>query len=72
MKASKLLLCLSIFLLIASCESKGSRDKKICALYEEDKIDAVKALDSLGLKPNENGGRFKPVELFCGKFKVTN
>jgi hypothetical protein len=50
-----------------SCDSQGARDQQTCALYNADKIDAVEALERLGLQPNENGQRFEPVETTCAK-----
>jgi len=50
MKTSKRLLLLTLIALLASCNSQGARDKQTCALYNADKIDAVEALERLGLQ----------------------
>ena len=67
MKTLKKLLLLTLITLLASCDSKGDRDQQTCSLYNADKIDAVEALERLGLQPNENGQRFEPVETTCAK-----
>ena len=69
MKTSKRLLLLTLIALLASCNSQGARDKQTCALYNADKIDAVEALERLGLKANENGQRFEPVATTCAQFR---
>ncbi len=56
-------------LALASCDSKQTDQKKTCALYDQDKIDAVEALIRLDLQANENGGRFEPVERLCSSFR---
>ena len=50
---------------LVSCDSQGAREQQTCALYNADKIDAVEALERLGLQPNKNGRRFEPVETAC-------
>lgn len=67
MKTSRKLLLLTLITLLVSCDSQGARDQQTCALYNADKIDAVEALERLGLQPNENGQRFEPVETTCAK-----
>jgi hypothetical protein len=67
MKTSKRLLLLTLIALLASCNSQGARDKQTCALYNADKIDAVEALERLGVQANENGQRFEPVETTCAQ-----
>ena len=67
MKTSIKLLLLTLITLLVSCDSQGARDQQTCALYNADKIDAVEALERLGLQPNENGQRFEPVETTCAK-----
>jgi hypothetical protein len=67
MKTSIKLLPLTLITLLASCDSQRARDQQTCALYNADKIDAVEALERLGLQPNENGQRFEPVETTCAK-----
>ena len=68
MKTSKQLLFFILLPLLMCCESnKDARDREICALYEADKIDAVEALENLGLKPNTNGRRFEPIQTFCAQ-----
>lgn len=67
MKTSKRLPLLTLIALLASCNSQGARDKQTCALYNADKIDAVEALERLGLQANENGQRFEPVETTCAQ-----
>ena len=67
MKTSKRQLLLTLIALLASCNSQGARDKQTCALYNADKIDAVEALERLGLKANENGQRFEPVATTCAQ-----
>ena len=67
MKTSKRLVLLTLIALLASCNSQGARDKQTCALYNADKIDAVEALERLGLQANENGQRFEPVETTCAQ-----
>ena len=53
--------------LLMSCDSHGSREQQTCSLYNADKIDAVEALERLGLQPNKNGQRFEPVETACSQ-----
>ena len=65
----KQLLPLILTSLLMSCGSQGARDQQTCALYNADKIDAVEALDRLGLQPNENGQRFEPVETTCAQYR---
>ncbi len=67
MKTSKQLLAFTLITLLVSCDSQGARDQKVCALYNADKIDAVEALERLGLQANENGQRFEPVETTCAQ-----
>ena len=52
---------------LMSCNSQGAREQQTCALYNADKIDAVEALERLGLQPNKNGQRFEPVETACSQ-----
>ncbi len=53
--------------LLMSCNSKKDNKQQTCNLYNTDKIDAVEALERLGLQPNKNGKRFKPVETACAQ-----
>jgi len=54
---------------LVSCNAKEAKDQQTCSLYNSDKIDAVEALERLGLQPNKNGQRFEPVETTCASFK---
>ena len=65
MKTLKRLLPFALIVLLMSCDSQGAREQQTCALYNADKIDAVEALERLGLQPNKNGRRFEPVETAC-------
>ena len=67
MKTTEQLLALTLMALLVSCDSQGAREQQTCALYNSDKIDAVEALERLGLQPNENGQRFEPVETTCAQ-----
>ena len=67
MKTSRKLLLLTLITLLVSCDTQGARDQQTCALYNADKIDAVEALERLGLQANENGQRFEPVETTCAQ-----
>ena len=67
MKTSRKLLLLTLITLLVSCDTQGARDQQTCALYNADKIDAVEALERLGLQPNRNEQRFEPVETTCAK-----
>ena len=69
MKISKQLLPLTLFVFLVSCNAKEAKDQQTCSLYNADKIDAVEALERLGLQPNKNGQRFEPVETTCASFK---
>ena len=65
MKTKEQLLAITFIALLMSCESQGAKEEQTCALYNADKIDAVEALERLGLQPNKNGQRFEPVETAC-------
>ena len=65
MKTAERLLAITIMAFLMSCNSQGAREQQTCALYNADKIDAVEALERLGLQPNKNGRRFEPVETAC-------
>ena len=67
MKTTNRLLALTLIAFLASCDSQETRDQQTCALYNTDKIDAVEALDRIGLQPNKNGHRFQPVEIACAQ-----
>ena len=69
MKISKRLLPFTLFVFLVSCNAKEAKDQQTCSLYNADKIDAVEALERLGLQPNKNGQRFEPVETTCASFK---
>ena len=72
MKTTNRLLVLTLIAFLASCDSQETRDQQTCALYNTDKIDAVEALDRIGLQPNKNGQRFGPVETTCAQFKASS
>ena len=72
MKTSQRLLPFAFIALLVSCDSQGARDQQTCALYNADQIDAVEALERLGLQPNENGQRFEPVERACTHSKKSS
>ncbi len=55
-----------------SCTSKEDGKQQTCNLYNADKIDAVEALERLGLQPNTNGQRFKPVETTCAQSRLSS
>ena len=65
MKTKEQLLAITFIALLMSCDSQGAKEEQTCALYNADKIDAVEALERLGLQPNKNGRRFEPVETAC-------
>ena len=65
MKTKEQLLAITFIALLMSCDSQGAKEEQTCALYNADKIDAVEALERLGLQPNKNGQRFEPVETAC-------
>jgi hypothetical protein len=65
MKTTERLLAITIMAFLMSCNSQGAIEQQTCALYNADKIDAVEALERLGLQPNKNGRRFEPVETAC-------
>lgn len=67
MKTTERLLAITFMAFLMSCDSQGAREQQqqTCALYNADKIDAVEALERLGLQPNKNGRRFEPVETAC-------
>ena len=67
MKPTNRLLALTLITFLASCDSQEARDQQTCALYNTDKIDAVEALERLGLQPNKDGQRFQPVETACAQ-----
>ena len=69
MKIANRLLALTLIALLGACESEDAKKQRACDLYNADKIDAVEALERLGLKPNENGQRFEPVETACAQPK---
>ena len=69
MKISKYLLPFTLFVFLVSCNAKEAKDQQTCSLYNADKIDAIEALERLGLQPNKNGQRFEPVETTCASFK---
>lgn len=69
MKTSKRLLPFTLFVFLVSCNAKEAKEQQTCSLYNADKIDAVEALERLGLQPNKNGQRFEPVETTCASFK---
>ena len=67
MKTKEQLLAITFIALLMSCDSQGAKEEQTCALYNADKIDAVEALERLGLQPNKNGQRFEPVETACAQ-----
>ena len=67
MKTTERLLAITFMAFLVSCDSQGARDQQTCALYNADQIDAVEALERLGLQANENGQRFEPVETTCAQ-----
>ena len=69
MKTKEQLLAITFIALLMSCDSQGTKEEQACALYNADKIDAVEALERLGLQPNKNGQRFEPVETACDQFR---
>ena len=69
MKTKEQLLAITFIALLMSCDSQGAKEEQTCALYNADKIDAVEALERLGLQPNKNGQRFEPVEIACDQFR---
>ena len=69
MKTKEQLLAITFIALLMSCDSQGAKEEQTCALYNADKIDAVEALERLGLQPNTNGQRFEPVETACDQFR---
>lgn len=72
MKASKQLLPLTLISFLMSCNAQAAKDQQTCSLYNTDQIDAVEALERLGLLANENGQRFEPVETTCAQFKASS
>ena len=67
MKIANRLLALTLIALLGACESEDAKNQRACDLYNADKIDAVEALERLGLQANENGQRFEPVETTCAQ-----
>ena len=67
MKTTARLLAITFMAFLMSCDSQGAKEEQTCALYNADKIDAVEALERLGLQPNKNGQRFEPVETACAQ-----
>ncbi len=60
---------MTLITLLMSCDTDENNKRRTCDLYNADQIDAVKALEQLGLQPNTNGQRFEPVETACTQSK---